>query len=220
MLCWARQAPVLEGGGVHPNARRFQRWLSAYADMNGHLDADWYAHTLDALRILHGHSFDLRSLFDIAADRRLDHPVPESGAFRAAEEFYLHQPGGPRGASATQRAQELLLDRGGDGAPPGAGVAEGGLGARGARPGPHAHGLDLQPCRERGAGGVTTRAPAKRPRPAAPGERQARYRESGRQVAVVLRDPAAIVALEALVEAEGSQRAAIEYALRVALQQP
>jgi len=52
------------------------------------------------------------------------------------------------------------------------------------------------------------------PVPAA--ERQARYRESGRQIAVVLRDPAALARLDALVELHGSIRAALEHAIKAA----
>lgn len=46
--------------------------------------------------------------------------------------------------------------------------------------------------------------------------RQRRYRERGRQVAVVLRDPVALAALEQLSAIHGGVRAAIEHALRAA----
>lgn len=44
-------------------------------------------------------------------------------------------------------------------------------------------------------------------------ERQKSYRDSGRQLATVIRDPKAINALDRLTAAHGSQRAAVEFAL-------
>ena len=47
-------------------------------------------------------------------------------------------------------------------------------------------------------------------------ERQAAHRAKGRQVAVVLRDPKAIKALDKLTAKHGGVTAAVAYALRVA----
>lgn len=49
--------------------------------------------------------------------------------------------------------------------------------------------------------------------PKTPAERQAAYRERGRQIAVVLRDQAAIAALERLEKEQGGVTAALTYAL-------
>ena len=46
-----------------------------------------------------------------------------------------------------------------------------------------------------------------------PTERSAAFKSRGRQIAVVLTDPAACIALDALSATLGSQRAAVEYSL-------
>ena len=51
-------------------------------------------------------------------------------------------------------------------------------------------------------------------RPRTPAERSAAFKSRGRQIAVVLTDPAACIALDALSATLGSQRAAVEYALK------
>lgn len=54
------------------------------------------------------------------------------------------------------------------------------------------------------------------PKQATSSARQRRYRERGRQVAVVIRDPEAIAALEAGIKLHGGVLAAISAALRIA----
>ena len=54
--------------------------------------------------------------------------------------------------------------------------------------------------------------PARHPRTAA--ERQAKYVESGRQIACVIRDLDALAALERLAHKHGGVTAAVTYALR------
>jgi hypothetical protein len=51
-------------------------------------------------------------------------------------------------------------------------------------------------------------------RPLLGAERQARYAASGRQIACVIRDPAALAALERLAHKHGGVTAAVTYALR------
>lgn len=52
------------------------------------------------------------------------------------------------------------------------------------------------------------------PRPASGAQRQAKYAQSGRQIACVIRDPSALAALERLAHKHGGVTAAVTYALR------
>ena len=52
------------------------------------------------------------------------------------------------------------------------------------------------------------------PRPATGAERQAKYAAAGRQIACVIRDPAALSALDDLAEKHGGVTAAVTAALR------
>lgn len=55
------------------------------------------------------------------------------------------------------------------------------------------------------------------PRPATGAQRQAKYKASGRQIACVIRDPAALAALEKLEARHGGVTAAVTVALLGAL---
>lgn len=56
--------------------------------------------------------------------------------------------------------------------------------------------------------------PPSKPRPATGAQRQAKLRTSGRQIAVVLRDAAAVAALDRLTEKHGGVTAAVTAALK------
>ena len=57
------------------------------------------------------------------------------------------------------------------------------------------------------------------PRPATGAQRQAKYAQSGRQIACVLRDPAALDGLDKLVRKHGGVTAAVTAALKMATAQ-
>lgn len=57
-------------------------------------------------------------------------------------------------------------------------------------------------------------------RPATGAERQAKYAAAGRQIACVIRDPAALAALDRLAEKHGGVTAAVTVALRASSKSP
>lgn len=111
---WATCAPNLRGSQrVDINERRFERWLKSATDADAL--ADWYGYTLEALKVVRGKHFDIRTLFDIGRLRALHFAdeLPQVGprAFSGycALEFYNHQPQGLGGAVPRQIPTELLI---------------------------------------------------------------------------------------------------------------
>lgn len=111
---WATRAPNLRASQrVDINERRFERWLKAATDDDAL--ADWYGYTLEALKVVRGKNFDIRTLFDIARLRalhlsdELPQVGPRSFSGYCALEFYSHQPQGLSGAVPRQVPTEELI---------------------------------------------------------------------------------------------------------------
>lgn len=111
---WATCAPNLRASQrVDINERRFERWLNAATDADA-LPA-WYGYTLEALKVVRGKPFDIRTLFDIARLRALHcaDELPPAGprtfSGYCALEFYNHQPQGLSGAVPRQIPTEELI---------------------------------------------------------------------------------------------------------------
>lgn len=111
---WATCAPNLRGSQrVDINERRFERWIKAATDADAL--ADWYGYTLEALKVVRGKLFDIRTLFDIARLRafhfadELPQVGPRSFSGYCALEFYSHQPQGLGGLAPRQIPTEALI---------------------------------------------------------------------------------------------------------------
>lgn len=108
---WATLSPDTRNSGrVHINQRRFERWLNACTEHGR--KSEWYSYTLEALKVVRGADFDIRTLYDIAA-LRCDPEAPVAGvnslASRLALEFYSHQPHGLDGKAPRQIPTDELI---------------------------------------------------------------------------------------------------------------
>lgn len=111
---WASLAPDLGATRRHINESRFNRWLKRWENW-----PDWYASTLEGLKVIYGHVFDVASLLELAQNR-VDESLPFTGlrsfSGLCGLEFYSHQPKGADGLVPPQRSLEDLLTGGWPGA--------------------------------------------------------------------------------------------------------